>query len=90
MKETECTYEDVTMDQFNQWINNHPEDGNPLKKYPRAAFSCYIDYKYMKDLFKGSEYVFDQGVCILYNYIHLRNNFFLSGNVFFKVELLYF
>ncbi|XP_005095742.2 HSPB1-associated protein 1 [Aplysia californica] len=59
--ETECMHERVTVDQFHQWIRGRATESN-LDQYPRTDFSCYIDYKYMKDVFSEHPQMFQQVV----------------------------
>ncbi|XP_052091231.1 HSPB1-associated protein 1 homolog isoform X2 [Mytilus californianus] len=49
--ETECVHEEITLQQFAEWNLGKPDENNPLLPYNRSDVTCYIDYKYMKDLF---------------------------------------
>ena len=49
--ETECIHEEITLQEFIAWNDGNSEEDNTLNNYDRTDFSCYIDYKYMKDLF---------------------------------------
>ncbi|KAH9489178.1 HSPB1-associated protein 1 [Bulinus truncatus] len=57
--ETHYIYHRITMKQFYEWLQGNPQDG-PLTNYSREKYSCYIDYKYMKDLFSDIPDFFDQ------------------------------
>ncbi|XP_071788662.1 HSPB1-associated protein 1 homolog isoform X1 [Asterias amurensis] len=57
--ETECTFEEATLDQFCMWLDSDSSttghlnsSGNPLLKYNREEHWCYVDYKEMAVLFK--------------------------------------
>ncbi|CAL1528166.1 unnamed protein product [Lymnaea stagnalis] len=58
MMETQCVHKEVTLGQFSAWLN---EDKNscPLSSYARDKYSCYIDYKYIKDMFSEKSGYFD-------------------------------
>ena len=49
--EGDCNYENTTIQQFTEWLNNKCGDGNPLNKYKTDKHFCYGDYKYMSELF---------------------------------------
>lgn len=49
--ETECIQESVCLSDFVQWLGGSIKADNPLKKYDRSMFSCYLDYKYMQEIF---------------------------------------
>ncbi|CAG2210944.1 HSPBAP1 [Mytilus edulis] len=49
--ETECVHEEITLQQFVEWNLGKPDENNPLFPYNKSDVTCYIDYKYMKDLF---------------------------------------
>ncbi|XP_021355177.1 uncharacterized protein LOC110451459 isoform X2 [Mizuhopecten yessoensis] len=49
--ETECIQESVSLSDFVQWLRGQVSGDNPLQKYDRNTFSCYLDYKYMQEIF---------------------------------------
>lgn len=49
--ETESMHLEITLGQYQQWLDNSPDQNNPLKHVPPDKFSCYIDYKYMNEVF---------------------------------------
>ena len=51
--ETECQYVTVTLCQYIEWLDKQPRKDNPLKHVDPNKFSCYIDYKYMNDVFEN-------------------------------------
>lgn len=40
------------MQQYIDWLKGDIHEDNPLRSFDISKFSCYIDYKYMKDMFK--------------------------------------
>ncbi|XP_059165488.1 uncharacterized protein LOC131948038 [Physella acuta] len=48
--ETDCEYRDVTVRHFYQWLKGETTSG-PLNEFSTHTHACYIDYKYMKDMF---------------------------------------
>ncbi|KAL4239338.1 Cupin superfamily protein [Mactra antiquata] len=50
--ETECLHVEITMTQYIDWLHDRVNTDNPLRLFDRNKFSCYIDYKYMKELFQ--------------------------------------
>ncbi|XP_052791100.1 HSPB1-associated protein 1-like isoform X2 [Mya arenaria] len=53
--ETECAHVKVTFHHYLAWLEDSVGSDNPLHGVDRKRFSCYIDYKYMKDVFQGHE-----------------------------------
>ncbi|XP_033731822.1 HSPB1-associated protein 1-like isoform X2 [Pecten maximus] len=51
LMETECIQESVCLPDFVQWLRGNTKGDNPLQKYDRNTFSCYLDYKYMQEIF---------------------------------------
>lgn len=48
--ETQCIHEFISLEEFAAWGKSNEEKSSPLNKYKPEDFSCYIDYKYMKDI----------------------------------------
>lgn len=48
--ETQCPHENITLEEFFSWRQNDVDNNDPLSNYKPEEFSCYIDYKYMKDI----------------------------------------
>jgi hypothetical protein len=48
--ETQCPHENITLEEFSAWRQRDCDDSNPLSNYNPEEFSCYIDYKYMKNI----------------------------------------
>ncbi|KAK6994974.1 HSPB1-associated protein 1 [Biomphalaria glabrata] len=57
--ETHYDYHMITIKQFNEWLHDDSRDG-PLVDYCREKYSCYIDYKYMKDMFSDVPHIFKE------------------------------
>ncbi|KAL5009804.1 hypothetical protein ScPMuIL_012109 [Solemya velum] len=51
LMETDCVYEEVTVQEFCEWCEGSAQPPSPLLKYDKSKFSAYVDYKYMKDMF---------------------------------------
>ena len=45
----------ATVSQVADWMNARPGGDNPLLRFSPAEFSCYVDYKYMKDMFSDHD-----------------------------------
>ncbi|CAG5133087.1 unnamed protein product [Candidula unifasciata] len=58
--ETQCSYHNVTIKEFCDWLDGTASDRNPLRSVLREENYGYIDYKYMKDMFKELPYIFDE------------------------------
>ncbi|GFO21821.1 hspb1-associated protein 1 [Plakobranchus ocellatus] len=56
--ETECVHLHITISDFKDWLRDDVQQENPLIDFPRSRYSCYIDYKYMKDMFQDSPAIF--------------------------------
>ncbi|XP_053393393.1 HSPB1-associated protein 1-like isoform X2 [Mercenaria mercenaria] len=50
--EPDCLHLKVTMRQYTDWLQGDTDRDNPLRLIDKTKFSCYIDYKYMKDMFE--------------------------------------
>ncbi|XP_072020295.1 HSPB1-associated protein 1 homolog [Amphiura filiformis] len=56
--EADCSYETTTLTNFCSWLNqsgDKPQDrrgDNPLLQYDPEKYWCYVDYKYMAQLFE--------------------------------------
>lgn len=48
--ETQCIHEFISLEEFAAWGKSNEEKSSPLNKYKSEDFSCYVDYKYMKDI----------------------------------------
>lgn len=48
--ETQCIHEMVTLREYAEWGQQKEDPTNPLSHYDPKEYSCYIDYKYMKDI----------------------------------------
>lgn len=59
--ETDCEYRNVTVGQFYSWLKGEITAG-PLDEFSPHTHTCYIDYKYMKDMFLNHPEVLEQGV----------------------------
>lgn len=59
--ETQCSHQDVTIEQFSDWLDGVAGESNPLGSFGREENSCYIDYKYMKDMFEEHPETFEEG-----------------------------
>jgi len=53
--ETQCAHIEVTLHQYVAWLEGDAGADNPLVDVDRTLYSCYIDYKYMKDIFQDHE-----------------------------------
>lgn len=53
--EPDCLHVEVTLQQYTDWLHRQADATNPLFHIDPGAFSCYIDYKYMKDMFKNNQ-----------------------------------
>ena len=49
--ESEGNFTSCLLQQFQDWCDGKPKEDNPLFPYSPDAFSVYIDYKYMNDIF---------------------------------------
>ncbi|XP_046850826.1 HSPB1-associated protein 1-like isoform X2 [Xenia sp. Carnegie-2017] len=52
--ETECDYVVATISEFYQWLSLDHEklpNNNPFAQFLQKDYTCYADYKYMKELF---------------------------------------
>ncbi|GFR74603.1 HSPB1-associated protein 1 [Elysia marginata] len=56
--ETECVHLEISMDDFNAWLRGEAHQPNPLTDFSRSKYCCYIDYKYMRDMFCDNAEVF--------------------------------
>lgn len=59
--ETQCSHQDVTIKEFCDWLDGSANDSSPLSRFAREGNSCYIDYKYMKDMFEDHAHIFEEG-----------------------------
>ena len=50
--ETECLHVECTLQQYVDWLSRQQEEASPLSMFDPSKYSCYVDYKYMKDMFK--------------------------------------
>lgn len=48
--ETQCIHEFISLEEFAAWGKSNEDKSNPLHRYKPEDFSCYIDYKYMRDI----------------------------------------
>lgn len=80
--ETECVHEEITLQQFVEWNLGKPDENNPLFPYNKSDVTCYIDYKYMKDLF--IEKTDHMKVCLLITHIIVLKAFYFHFNVQFS------
>ncbi|XP_022288659.2 HSPB1-associated protein 1 homolog [Crassostrea virginica] len=48
--ETQCIHKMITMREYAEWGQQKKDPTNPLSHYDPKEYSCYIDYKYMKDI----------------------------------------
>ncbi|BFZ08121.1 hypothetical protein BsWGS_11160 [Bradybaena similaris] len=58
--ETQCSHQDVTLKEFCDWLDGRAKDSSPLSDFAREGNSCYIDYKYMKDMFEEHPHIFEE------------------------------
>ncbi|ELU03608.1 hypothetical protein CAPTEDRAFT_166923 [Capitella teleta] len=49
--ETECFHQSATMQDFMQWLEGNTDASNPLDAFPIDDHWCYMDYKYMAQIF---------------------------------------
>ncbi|XP_050404948.1 HSPB1-associated protein 1 [Patella vulgata] len=52
--ETDCLYLNVTLRDFIDWCEGNVKESNSLAEIDKEKFFCYVDYKYMPDLFEDS------------------------------------
>ena len=50
--ESECQHTQISLANFNNWIQGKTGEDNPLTSFDKGLNSCYIDYKYMSDTFE--------------------------------------
>ncbi|XP_067687799.1 HSPB1-associated protein 1 homolog [Haliotis asinina] len=50
--ETDCAHIEASLADFTDWTAGNTRPDNPLHQVPHRDFSCYVDYKYMSDVFK--------------------------------------
>lgn len=60
--ETDCLHVQCSLQEYDDWLSGKMEEDNPLFEIDHFKYSCYIDYKYMKDVFCGSEEVLKVGI----------------------------
>ncbi|ESO87769.1 hypothetical protein LOTGIDRAFT_127245 [Lottia gigantea] len=53
--ETQCLYLDITIDDFIEWCSSKSRPSNPLHQIDKDKYFCYLDYKYMVELFSDNE-----------------------------------
>ncbi|RUS82910.1 hypothetical protein EGW08_009333 [Elysia chlorotica] len=56
--ETECAHLKISVKDFNDWLSGDSHYPNPLAEFSRTEHCCYIDYKYMKDMFHDNPDIF--------------------------------
>ena len=57
LMETECLHIQCTLQQYDDWLSGQPGENNLLSMFSPSKYSCYVDYKYMKDMFSDSPQV---------------------------------
>lgn len=50
--EPDCLHLKIRMRHYVEWLVGEADLNNPLRLFDKTKYSCYIDYKYMKDMFK--------------------------------------
>ncbi|XP_046570365.1 HSPB1-associated protein 1 homolog isoform X2 [Haliotis rubra] len=50
--ETDCAHIEASLADFTDWTAGNTRAGNPLHHVSLRDFSCYVDYKYMSDMFE--------------------------------------
>ena len=73
----------ITMDQYQDWLDRRMYNDNPLRHVAPDQYSCYIDYKYIKDIFSENSEVFK--VIIISFFFHL----YVSINMWVLFQEIY-
>lgn len=80
----------ITLHQYQKWLDGCPGEDNPLRHIAQDKFSCYIDYKYMNDVFESRPDILKVLLCtdretVLPKMIHKITCLFATNNVIISI-----
>jgi hypothetical protein len=67
--EPDCLHLKIRMRHYVEWLVGEADLNNPLRLFDKTKYSCYIDYKYMKDMFKDQPHLLEVNFA-LNNWLH--------------------